>query len=118
MLQLIREALRDPRDGLEMRLLFANQTPADILCRAEIDGLAGEHPDRLKVWYTVDRPEEGGCIVNANSLHAITLKMETQSLYAITGTLNWHTSTRPQHSNAHLALVDQTLAPLHCATAV
>jgi len=58
MLQLIREALRDPRDGLEMRLLFANQTPADILCRAEIDGLAGEHPDRLKVWYTVDRPEE------------------------------------------------------------
>jgi len=55
MLQLVREALRCPDDTLQMRLLFANQSPQDILCREEIDRLCQQHPGRLRAWYTVDR---------------------------------------------------------------
>ena len=29
-------------------------TEGDILLRAELDALAAAHPDRLKVWYTLD----------------------------------------------------------------
>jgi len=59
MLQLIRQALKDPEDTTQMALLFANQTEADILLREELDEAAARNPDRLRVWYTVDRPTEG-----------------------------------------------------------
>lgn len=42
-----------------MALLFANQTEADILLREELEEAVAEHPGRLKIWYTVDRPSEG-----------------------------------------------------------
>ena len=38
----------------EIRLVFANKSPEDILLRGEIEALARRHPDLLKVWYTVD----------------------------------------------------------------
>lgn len=56
MLQVIAAILRDPTDTTQIRLLFANQTEDDILCRQELDDLAKEHPTRFRVWYTVDRP--------------------------------------------------------------
>uniref|UniRef100_A0A6A7FNF7 NADH-cytochrome b5 reductase n=1 Tax=Hirondellea gigas TaxID=1518452 RepID=A0A6A7FNF7_9CRUS len=59
MLQLVRQVLRDDSDNTQLALLFANQTEADILLRDELDHLATEHADQFKVWYTVDRPEEG-----------------------------------------------------------
>nr|CAG4650411.1 EOG090X0BKI [Sida crystallina] len=59
MLQLIRQALKDPEDTTQMALLFANQTEADILLRKELEEAAASAPDRLRVWYTIDRPEEG-----------------------------------------------------------
>lgn len=59
MLQLIRQVLKDPDDTSLLWLLFANQTEADILLRDELDALAAEHRDRLRVWYTVDRPGYG-----------------------------------------------------------
>ncbi|CAI2354013.1 unnamed protein product [Caenorhabditis sp. 36 PRJEB53466] len=56
MLQVIAAILRDPTDSTKIRLLFANQTEEDILCRKELDELAEQHPDRFRAWYTVDRP--------------------------------------------------------------
>ncbi|XP_076304045.1 NADH-cytochrome b5 reductase 3 isoform X2 [Tachypleus tridentatus] len=59
MLQLIRQVFKDPEDSTNLFLLFANQTEEDILLRPELEDLAAEHTDQLKLWYTVDRPTEG-----------------------------------------------------------
>ncbi|CCD72031.1 NADH-cytochrome b5 reductase [Caenorhabditis elegans] len=55
MLQVIAAILRDPIDATQIRLLFANQTEDDILCRKELDELAEKHPTRFRVWYTVSK---------------------------------------------------------------
>lgn len=60
MLQLVRDVLKNKdKDTTQLALLFANQTEKDILCRAELDKLAQEHPEQFKIWYTVDRAAEG-----------------------------------------------------------
>lgn len=59
MLQLIRQVTRDPKDETKLSLLFANQTEEDILLRDELEEAAKNHSDRVKIWYTVDRPTEG-----------------------------------------------------------
>ena len=51
--------LKDPNDTTTMHLLYANQTENDILVRSELEGLASQHPNRFKLWYTVDRAPEG-----------------------------------------------------------
>jgi cytochrome-b5 reductase len=56
MLQIIAAVLKDPVDPVKLSLLFANQTEEDILCREELEALASAHPDRFRLWYTVDRP--------------------------------------------------------------
>ena len=58
-MQLIRQILKNPADSSCMALLFANQTEADILLREELEEAASQHPDRLRLWYTVDRPTDG-----------------------------------------------------------
>jgi cytochrome-b5 reductase len=42
-------------ESLTVQLLYANQTPGDILVRDELEALASQYGDRLKIWYTVDR---------------------------------------------------------------
>ncbi|KAF0759747.1 NADH-cytochrome b5 reductase 2 isoform X1 [Aphis craccivora] len=59
MLQLIRQVTRDPKDETKLSLLFANQTEEDILLRDELEEAVKNYPDRIKVWYTVDRPTDG-----------------------------------------------------------
>ncbi|XP_014483875.1 PREDICTED: NADH-cytochrome b5 reductase 3 isoform X2 [Dinoponera quadriceps] len=59
MLQLIRAIVKDPTDETQVSLLFANQTEKDILLRDELDWIAKNHPDKLKLWYTVDTSSEG-----------------------------------------------------------
>lgn len=59
MLQLVRHITRDPADNTKMALIFANQSEKDILLREELEKAAAEFPDQFKLWYTVDRPEEG-----------------------------------------------------------
>jgi NAD(P)H-flavin reductase len=57
--QVANAVLRDPADKTKVSLLYANQTPGDILAREQLDQLAKDHPDRFQLWYTVDRsPEE------------------------------------------------------------
>jgi len=60
MLQLVREMFFDKEDSTHISLIFANQSPNDILLRGEIDDLSLEQPNRFKRWYTVDRdaPED------------------------------------------------------------
>ncbi|XP_014281123.1 NADH-cytochrome b5 reductase 3 isoform X1 [Halyomorpha halys] len=54
MLQLIRHIVKDNADNTKMALIFANQTEKDILLRDELDEVAKNYPDQLKLWYTVD----------------------------------------------------------------
>ena len=59
MLQIVQAVIKDPNDTTQMFLLYANQTEADILVREELESIQQAHPDRLKLWYTLDRPDEG-----------------------------------------------------------
>lgn len=59
MLQLMVAVLKDPKDTTSISLLYANQTEDDILVRDLLEGLAKRHPERLKVWYTVDKAKPG-----------------------------------------------------------
>lgn len=59
MLQLIREILKRPEDTTQLKILFANQTEADILLRPELEEQANKYPDRFQLWYTVDRAQDG-----------------------------------------------------------
>lgn len=59
MLQLVRQALKDPEDKTEMWLLFANQTEKDILVRSELEEAVSESKGRFRLWYTLDTPAEG-----------------------------------------------------------
>jgi len=80
MYQLIKHVLSNPDDKTKLSLLFANQvllaklkyiklrvlvcssgfqTEDDILLREEFDTLAEQHPERFKIWYTVDRAKSG-----------------------------------------------------------
>ncbi|XP_014901058.1 NADH-cytochrome b5 reductase 3-like [Poecilia latipinna] len=58
MLQLITAIMKDPQDQTVCHLLFANQSEKDILLRDELDEIQANHPDRFKLWYTVDRAPE------------------------------------------------------------
>lgn len=59
MYQLIRHITQDPKDDTKLSLLFANQTEGDILLRDELEQVVKEHPEQIKIWYTVDSPTEG-----------------------------------------------------------
>jgi NAD(P)H-flavin reductase len=56
--QVASKVLSDPNDTTKVKLLFANQTPDDILARDYIEELVLKHKERFEVWYTVDRVPE------------------------------------------------------------
>ncbi|XP_022053039.1 NADH-cytochrome b5 reductase 2 [Acanthochromis polyacanthus] len=58
MLQLIRRITSDPSDSTKCSLIFANQTEKDILLREELDEVRRNHPDEVKVWFTLDKPPQ------------------------------------------------------------
>mmetsp|Transcript_36968 Transcript_36968/g.82180 ORF Transcript_36968/g.82180 Transcript_36968/m.82180 type:complete len:968 (+) Transcript_36968:95-2998(+) len=57
MMQVARHILAQKED-IEIRMLVANQTEADILMRPELDKMVVSHPN-VKVYYTLDRPPSG-----------------------------------------------------------
>ena len=61
MLQVLNAIFTNPGDsGIKgVKMIFANQTPDDILVRKELEELAAKHSDRFSLWYTVDRVKEG-----------------------------------------------------------
>lgn len=54
-----RHITKDPTDKTECALLYANQSEKDILVRKELEEVIANHPDRFKLWYTLDKAEEG-----------------------------------------------------------
>ena len=55
MLQVVDEIIANPADKTKVSLIFANVSEADILMKKEIDAKAAAHPDKLKVYYVVDK---------------------------------------------------------------
>ncbi|KAJ1928903.1 hypothetical protein IWQ60_001646 [Tieghemiomyces parasiticus] len=53
--QLVDRILANPDDHTKVSLLYGNLSEDDILLRDELDALAKQHPDRLRVHYTVDK---------------------------------------------------------------
>jgi NAD(P)H-flavin reductase len=51
----IDEILANPDDKTKITLLFANTTIDDILLKKDLDKLAQKNPERMKVYYTVDK---------------------------------------------------------------
>ncbi|OQR70751.1 NADH-cytochrome b5 reductase 2-like [Tropilaelaps mercedesae] len=74
MYQLIKHALKNPADTTIFSLIYANQTPNDILCKDDLELWTRQYSDRLSVYYTVDRPDDtwkGGVgFVNADMIRA------------------------------------------------
>lgn len=58
MLQVIRAILKDPEDDTKISLIFGNQTEEDILVRDMLEAEAERHPERFRLWYTLDRPPQ------------------------------------------------------------
>ncbi|XP_004610093.2 NADH-cytochrome b5 reductase 1 [Sorex araneus] len=58
MLQLICAIMKDPQDGTQCFLLFANQTENDIILRDDLEELQARYPNRLKLWFTLDHAPE------------------------------------------------------------
>jgi cytochrome-b5 reductase len=54
--QIIRAALKNPKDTTKLSLIYANVNPEDILLKKELDELAAAHPDRFKVYYVLNNP--------------------------------------------------------------
>ena len=87
---------RDPEDETCLSLLFANQTEDDILLRKELEAVQTEHPDRFKLWYTVDRPGEGwqysSGFVSAEIIQKALFPPSGDNLVSIQQTLPEHNS--------------------------
>ena len=88
--------VRDPEDETCLSLLFANQTEDDILLRKELEAVQTEHPDRFKLWYTVDRPGEGwqysSGFVSAEIIQKALFPPSGDNLVSIQQTLPEHNS--------------------------
>ncbi|XP_059191469.1 NADH-cytochrome b5 reductase 2 [Centropristis striata] len=58
MLQLIRSITADSSDNTKCSLIFANQTEKDILLREELEEVKKNHPDKVQLWFTLDKPPQ------------------------------------------------------------
>lgn len=57
MYQVIQHILNDPKDKTKISLIYANITIQDILLKKDIDRLHQAYPDKLKVYYVVEKTE-------------------------------------------------------------
>ncbi|KAI8608602.1 hypothetical protein BC830DRAFT_1154640 [Chytriomyces sp. MP71] len=55
-LQIIQRVLSNPEDQTKLSLIFANVSVPEIILKDYIDNLVAQHPSRLSVYYTVDKP--------------------------------------------------------------
>jgi cytochrome-b5 reductase len=56
MLQVIDKIFDNPQDNTVVSLVFGNISEEDILLKDKLDYLAKKFPDRLHVYYTLDKP--------------------------------------------------------------
>lgn len=57
--QVMQAILKDPEDETEMYVVYANRTEDDILLKNELDAWAEKYSDKVKVWYVVEKANEG-----------------------------------------------------------
>lgn len=55
MFQLIKDICKNDDDETKMSLVFANQSENDILIREELEDYAKNFPDKLNLWFTIDK---------------------------------------------------------------
>ena len=58
MIQALHPLLETPGDTTQIRLIYSNKSPADIMLKAELDWLAKQHAHRLQVLYVVGETED------------------------------------------------------------
>ncbi|KAI9202198.1 uncharacterized protein BJ171DRAFT_515174 [Polychytrium aggregatum] len=56
MIQLIQKVINNPEDKTKLSLVFANVSETDIIFRSYLDSLAAAYPEKLSVYYVLDRP--------------------------------------------------------------
>lgn len=56
-LQLVRKVIQE-QSGLKLSLLYANQSPADIICFDELMALERDYPEQFSAWFTVDQADD------------------------------------------------------------
>jgi len=63
MFQVLQAVAADPDDDLQITLLFANKTEADIILREPLDAINAQRPGQIRVLYCLDNPPPGwtGC---------------------------------------------------------
>ncbi|QDZ21453.1 NADH-cytochrome b5 reductase [Chloropicon primus] len=59
MFQVIKAILENPKDKTKLSLIFGNITEDDILLKEELDTFQKSHPDRLEIFYILDKPPRG-----------------------------------------------------------
>jgi nitrate reductase (NAD(P)H) len=57
--QVLMKVLNNAADTTKLRLIYANNTPDEILLHIELEGMAKDHPDRLQIWHTVANVPSG-----------------------------------------------------------
>ncbi|KAF2236040.1 NADH-cytochrome b5 reductase [Viridothelium virens] len=58
MYQVLRAIFKNPEDKTKVTLLYGNVSEDDILLKRELEDLENTYPQRLRVFYTVDKPSE------------------------------------------------------------
>ena len=59
MFQVMKAVLENPNDKTKLSLIFGNITEDDILLKAELDAMQRTHPDRVDIFYILDKPSRG-----------------------------------------------------------
>lgn len=55
MFQLVKNICKNPDDNTKMHLIFANQSESDILLREELEEFQKNYPEKLELWFTIDK---------------------------------------------------------------
>lgn len=53
--QVMRSAVLDPHDKTKFHLLYASRSIDEILLRKELEELTKQAPDRVYIWFTIDK---------------------------------------------------------------
>ena len=56
--QLLHEITKNPQDKTKVDLIYGSLTPDDILLKADLDKIAQEHKDQIKIHYFVDKASD------------------------------------------------------------
>lgn len=56
--QILTSALKNPTNKTKFTLIFANQSPKDVLLKEEFDELKKKYPETFEVVYTVDKADK------------------------------------------------------------